>query len=148
MTAVDPFGNVHQVHRPLCLILQHGCRGQVGMGRGVHAKRGKALVVPVVVCVLPHGRHVRVGVVAHGEGLCCHGRVGRRHGLVPAAHAVHGVGRGVLVAARGHRGRGVDVAHHGPVAGGEHRGRCECLLQLLLLLPVLGSPILEPHLKR
>ncbi|GFQ79915.1 hypothetical protein TNCT_211301 [Trichonephila clavata] len=98
------------------------------MGRSVHPQRGEALVVPVFVCVLSHGRrHVGVGV-AHGKGLRRHGRVAGGHGLVPAAHTVHGVWGWVLVTPRSHGGGWVDVAHHGAVAGGEHRGRCECLL--------------------
>lgn len=43
---------------------------------------------------------------------------------------------------------GVYVSHHGAIAGGEHRGRCECLLELLLLLPILGATILEPDLEK
>lgn len=42
----------------------------------------------------------------------------------------------------------VYVSHHGAIAGGEHRGRCECLLELLLLLAILGATILEPNLEK
>lgn len=48
----------------------------------------------------------------------------------------------------GDRRCGVYVSHHGAIAGGEHRGRCECLLELLLLLAILGATILEPDLER
>lgn len=39
----------------------------------------------------------------------------------------------------------LDVAHHA-VARRNH-GWCKCLLQLLLLFPVLGPAVLEPNLK-
>ena len=50
---------------------------------------------------------------------------------------------GVGVAAVG--GSGVDVPHHA-VARGDNRW-VEGLRQLLLLLPVLGAAVLEPHLQ-
>lgn len=116
------------------------------MGRSVHPERGKALVVPVLVSILSHGgRHVRVGV-AHWERLCRHGRVTGGHRLVAASHGVDGIGRRVLVAPGGDGCCGVDVPHHSAVAGREHRGRCECLLELLLLLTIFGAAILEPYL--
>lgn len=44
--------------------------------------------------------------------------------------------------------RRVDVSHHGgPVASGKHGGRCQSLLQLLFLFPVLGPSVLKPYLK-
>lgn len=53
-----------------------------------------------------------------------------------------------MISPRGDGSCGVYVSHHGAIAGGEHRGRCECLLELLLLLAILGATILEPDLEK
>ncbi len=49
----------------------------------------------------------------------------------------------ILVATRCSR---VDISHHGTSASWYHR-RCQSLLQLLLLLSIFGSSVLEPHLE-
>lgn len=86
--------------------------------------------------------------MAHGERLCCHRWIARGHGLVTTSHGIDGVWWGILIPPGGDSRCGVYVSHHGAIAGGEHRGRCECLLELLLLLAILGATILEPDLER
>lgn len=58
-----------------------------------------------------------------------------------AIYAVVRMGVGLITSASTR----IDIPHHGTLAGGYW---CQSLLQLLLLLPVLRSSVLEPNLRR
>ena len=94
--------------------------------------------------------HVRYVAPSHGthgarhSGELSHGRVRGVHLRVAAhGHTVHAVGSRVAVWAAG---AGVHIPHHAITAGDYSRG--EGLSQLLLLLPVFGPTVLEPHLRK
>lgn len=77
----------------------------------------------------------------HGERLG-HARVRRRAHLgitIYAIYAVVRMGVGLITSASTR----IDIPHHGTLAGGNW---CQSLLQLLLLLPVFRSSVLEPDL--
>lgn len=58
-----------------------------------------------------------------------------------AIYAVVRMGVGLITSASTR----IDIPHHGTLAGGDW---CQSLLQLLLLLPILRSSVLEPNLRR
>ena len=118
------------------LVVEEGCgRGHGLLTCGLRVV-GHVLGGDAVQSVEPGGLivPVRVRVVSGGGG--------RSHELVLRVDGVLVAGGGVVVRALR---RLVNVAHHGLLVRGQD-GTGQRLLQLLLLLPVLGAPVLEPDL--